>query len=396
VFGAGTFAERSLVAGPAYVLDVVDVTASSAVELELPIHPLAGVRTVDLDGSDTLPAEGTTIRADRFCLGERANSPELLLVRREGEMIRVGLAPGPPSLEFADGPTLAFLVRLARGSGRWVQLYSWEVGALSGASVWGDEIRVALSGGEEHTIRLAADEVVVKGREGVLAKLLRGVEPPPRHDEPPSRAAVPPSLWCPIVAEVPEPDEWERVVPSGAVHTLGAMHYRRSEAPHVESLGARVAVFASGMRLCFAAHVWKPALHFRAPGAPDPKLDNEPADIHSDGIQCYVGLEGWTGLVAVPDPEPPCVHLRAVAGSREKAATAAWCPTEDGYSIVVAVDVGWPIEPGQQFSVQLAVNEMYAERERRAGQLALSGGPGWVYLRGDRESPQSALVAEVS
>jgi len=396
LFGAGTSAERSLVVGPAYVLDVVDVTLSSAAEVELPIHPLAGVRAVDPDGSDTLPAEGTTLRADRFRLGERPNSPELLLVCREGETIRVGLAPAPPSLEFADGPSLAFLVRLARGSGRWVQLYSWEAGALSEASVRGNEVRVVLSGGEEHTVRFAAAEVVVEGREGVLAELSRGVEPSPRHDEPRSRPAVPPSLWCPLVAEVPAPDEWERVVPREAVHTLGAMHYRRSEVPYAESLGARVAVFASGMRLCFAVRVWKPALHFRAPGAPDPRLDNEPPDIHSDGIQCYVGLEGWTGLVAVPDPEAPRVRLRAVAGSAKKAATAAWCPTEDGYSIVVAIDVGWPIEPGEQFSVQLVVNEMYAERERRAGQLALSGGPGWVYLRGDRESSLGAIVAEVS
>jgi len=88
--------------------------------------------------------------------------------------------------------------------------------------------------------------------------------------------------------------------------------------------------------------------------------------------------------------------VRAVAGSPEKAVTAAWCPTEDGYSIVVAIDVGWPIEPGERFSVQLVVNEMHAARERRAGQLALSGGRGWVYLRGDRESPFGAILAEVS
>ena len=41
------------------------------------------------------------------------------------------------------------------------------------------------------------------------------------------------------------------------------------------------------------------------------------------------------------------------------------------------------------------INEMYSHRQRRAGQLVLSGGGGWVYLRGDRESPDEALLVEV-
>jgi len=41
------------------------------------------------------------------------------------------------------------------------------------------------------------------------------------------------------------------------------------------------------------------------------------------------------------------------------------------------------------------VNEMYSDRERRAGQLVLSDGPGTVYLRGDREDATNAAVAEV-
>jgi hypothetical protein len=41
------------------------------------------------------------------------------------------------------------------------------------------------------------------------------------------------------------------------------------------------------------------------------------------------------------------------------------------------------------------VNEMQPGRERRAGQLALAGGGGWVYLRGDRESWVNAVRAEV-
>ena len=46
--------------------------------------------------------------------------------------------------------------------------------------------------------------------------------------------------------------------------------------------------------------------------------------------------------------------------------------------------------------MNMVINEMYPWRERRAGQLVLSGGGGWVYLRGDRERPDRAIVAEVS
>jgi len=46
--------------------------------------------------------------------------------------------------------------------------------------------------------------------------------------------------------------------------------------------------------------------------------------------------------------------------------------------------------------VQVVVNEMYADRTRRAGQLVLSGGAGAVYLRGDREHPANAAAAEVT
>jgi hypothetical protein len=71
-----------------------------------------------------------------------------------------------------------------------------------------------------------------------------------------------------------------------------------------------------------------------------------------------------------------------------------WCVTDDGYSIVVAVDLSQSLLSGDLLSVNLVVNEMYPTRERRTGQLALSGG-GWVYLRGDRESAAEAVLAEV-
>ena len=39
----------------------------------------------------------------------------------------------------------------------------------------------------------------------------------------------------------------------------------------------------------------------------------------------------------------------------------------------------------------LIVNERSADRERRRGQLVLSGGGGFAYLRGDRHEPGQSL-----
>ncbi len=72
----------------------------------------------------------------------------------------------------------------------------------------------------------------------------------------------------------------------------------------------------------------------------------------------------WHGFLRVPHPDSESVRVATVAGE------------------------------GVRIPVNLVVNEMYPDRERRAGQLALSGG-GWVYLKGDREHPSSALLAEV-
>jgi hypothetical protein len=166
-----------------------------------------------------------------------------------------------------------------------------------------------------------------------------------------------------------------------------------------------------GEKICFGVRVAKKNVTFRRADEVDPGLDNETADIHSDGVQCYVGsvesgaggegLPGeakgrWRGYLLVPDPDSDSVRVAPVAGTDGDAqdVTASWVRTPDGYSLLVAIDLGSQVERGARIPVNIVVNEMYSSRERRAGQLALSGG-GWVYLRGDREHPASAIVAEV-
>jgi hypothetical protein len=47
--------------------------------------------------------------------------------------------------------------------------------------------------------------------------------------------------------------------------------------------------------------------------------------------------------------------------------------------------------PEIPLALDLLVNDMSSMRVRRRGQLALSGGGGWVYLQGDRQSPSRFL-----
>jgi hypothetical protein len=103
------------------------------------------------------------------------------------------------------------------------------------------------------------------------------------------------------------------------------------------------------------------------------------------------------GFLAVPEPDRAGVRIRPVAGTAARAADAEGESrrTATGYEVVIRCRAGAPLAPGVRVRFSAAVNEMRPGRERRAGQLALAGG-GWVYLRGDRESPDAALVAEIA
>ena len=66
--------------------------------------------------------------------------------------------------------------------------------------------------------------------------------------------------------------------------------------------------------------------------------------------------------------------------------SAAWAPTADGYSVDVEISDCIPK------AIDILINEKPIARERRRGQLVLSGGRGeFVYLRGDRHE-QTHLV----
>lgn len=403
--GPHTGATRTVVAGTDFVLDVVDIRAPQGVMIDLPVHPL-----IPLVGSAGTPAaapgvapvghetgyDRVTAWREREAVDGRSpvaadGRVAVLLAPRSGERILVAVAPGPPDADFADGAPLPFLVRRAAGSGRWVQVVA-AVGRQPAVRLNGDAIQVTLAGVITE-VRLSASGAEVRCANGRRV-VLPARQPSPA---PPRRAPAEPTVVrVPLVPAAPTLDAW----PDGAAwFALDAPNYRRSETPYGSHgpFRAGVEVVGHDDALVFRIDVVKRPVVVRAPDASDPRLDNEAADIHSDGVQCYVGDADWAGWVVLPDLESGGVRARGVVGTAgpERAVAGASRWTADGYQLLVRCPLGQPATPGDRVRFTVTVNEMRPERERRAGQLALAGG-GWVYLRGDRESSEAALVAELA
>ncbi len=180
-------------------------------------------------------------------------------------------------------------------------------------------------------------------------------------------------------------------LPAPLTFQLGEDHYRRSELSWKEA-GKPEAFVSLGVEereLVITVDVRKQPLIFRPAEAPDPMLDNEHPDIHSDGVQIHLWAPGWAEPVAwlaVPEEGSDHVRLRVVDGPAPDA-TATWRRTRSGYRLFFRVPLASLGElPSIPFVLDVLINDMAPDRERRRGQLVLSGARGeFVYLRGDRQ-----------
>jgi hypothetical protein len=172
--------------------------------------------------------------------------------------------------------------------------------------------------------------------------------------------------------------------------------YRRSEEPYPgpEEFSALAYVNWDHSALYLGVEVMKSDVIARDPEAPPLRLDNEPDEIHCDGLQLYLRFspdDAVYGWLVVPSTRGDLV-VRAVADSAADASWArgSWQPTEGGYTMSFAVTPpGWTIpHAGDTVEFDLLINRMLPDRARRVGQLVWSGGGGWVWLRGDRQDPE--------
>lgn len=399
----GKFGEltRTVVSGPDYVVDVLELDAAADRVLELPWH-LAG-ELVTVDGAGPAGTWQAATLEDRFTSGAerlvRSGTPLVLRHRAgdsplaihlsfDGELLRAS-GPGAPG---TAGRQMFYLQRAAGRAAQFVAVLdaSAEGNGVRAVRVSGNVIEVDTPAGtDRHTGRLEGWNVDVPAARIRLAGR-RTTRPPfqpllPTRLEPPLGAAP---TAREVLALDGTLDGFDDSAPLAIDHED---QYRRSELPYAEpeEFSATAWVNWDDEGLLVAVEVVKPVLVFRAADAEPLRLDNEPDDIHSDGIQLYLrDTAGAVGGVLVVPEAGGAIRSRPVAGTATLAVAGAWMPTEAGYRVTLRVrPSAWEPVPGQLLDFDLIVNEMQPDRERRAGQLVWSGGGGWVWLRGDRHDP---------
>ncbi len=389
---------RSLVVLPDYAVDRLAWHSEERVQIDLPLHIeatapdvapfLAGV----LSGGDATTdgfsfihdAEMSALSGGRTAALERHGMRAgFLVVAADAELWRA-TAPAAPGL----GQERMFVVR-ARGTGGAITtVWNWS-GRVARVTSDGDALVVALEDRSVHTHRPENDEwhVALETNGARSSVALGGRAAAAARDESQPATAVPPEA-------LPVP-----IAPAEAlIFELGHDAYRQSEDSWVEagSPHATVRVRVEEDRFAVAIDVRKSPVVFRAPDAADPRLDNEYPDIHSDGAQLHIWPDENSAPLAwlvVPVDASSDVRVHVPDGARHDVQlSASWRRTPFGY----AMDLRLPVaslqtSPDGVIAMQIVVNDMAPARERRRGQLVLSGGAGeWVYLRGDRESPAHA------
>ena len=183
---------------------------------------------------------------------------------------------------------------------------------------------------------------------------------------------------------------------------LGEGHYIPTELPWRDAgrPTARLQLMTTGTDFIVdvAVHTGPPLSSFEHQENP---LDNEVHDVNADGLQWYFGPVpasteacAWTaaGLVV------PVVGASSGLATRQTRLSADLLPTIEARRTTR----GWAMRlrwhrsalPGAGRSplrFELVVNERPPERERRRGQLSLSGGGGYGYLAGSRRPPSHAV-----
>ena len=395
----GRFGElaRTLVSGPHYLLDVVELDAAADRTLELPWHITGEVSTVP--GGEWRPAA----LADRFVSDAeqlvRGDVPVVLRARAgssalavhlvfDGDLLRA-TAPGTP------GSPQHAVFHLQRVHGRSAQLV-----AVIDPSPGGDTVRAVRvdgnvievqtpDGTDRHTGRLEGWTV----ERGAARIRLGGRRTPRPAFEPLLQTRL--EATAAVAPAAPEPppldgtlDGFDDTAPLAIDHDD---QYRRSELPYAgpDEFAATAWINWDDTGLYVAVEVVKSELIFRPADAEPLRLDNEPDDIHSDGLQLY--LRDTAGAVAgalvVPEAGGS-LRARTTAGTAPMEVEGRWAPTDGGYRVTLHLAPrAWEPATGDLVDFDLIVNEMQPDRQRRAGQLVWSGGGGWVWLRGDRQDP---------
>ena len=198
--------------------------------------------------------------------------------------------------------------------------------------------------------------------------------------------------------------------------TLGDANYRRSEDTWREAgrPAARVTLTVRDdrLRVDVAVHLDRPT-SFVPPSTENP-LDNERAGINGDGVQLHLGavtaqrvepVGAWLLVPVIPGGAVDVTRTTAPDPTADGVTPAAtWAPAPDGYALRAELPLGplrarafahgAPAGAPPVIALDVLVNEKPGARERRRGQLVLSGlldPDERVYLAGDRHDPARLL-----
>jgi hypothetical protein len=378
----GVNVTRSIVVTGDYAIDSVRWNADRDVTFDLPIHAALQF-PVDRDGMPRVLAGGDGLEDGfEFAHGASvvavpANMPlhgvavavsnriDAFICASQPAQLWRAVAPGAPG----SGEHAFRLVRVTGAAGEMRSLWSWH-DQVANVEWHHDLIRVHATSGAIDEHRRDADRwsvVRIDGESRTEIDLA-------------GRAARSPYPISPRV-EAREP----LVVPRDGALTiqLGEAHYRRSEQSWTDAQKptADVKIAWEGSSLTVDISVRGSERTFAPHDAANP-YDNEPPDVNGDGVQLYLNVdERQYGWMLVPDAGSGAVRLRAIDGwNASQPITATWEPDDDGYRMHVVLPAH--VVPA---AIDVVINEKPNGRDRRRGQLVLSGGAGeFVYLRGDR------------
>ena len=411
---------RTVVSGPGYLLDVVDLASRAEHVLELPWH-FRGAGDVGrgtwnsgeladdfVSGVEQFVPDGAPPVALELAAGARTLRAFLSF---EGQLVRAE-GPGRPG----EGKRETFyVVRAAGRSARFVTVLE-PVGAAAsvrGVRVQGSVIEVDTAGQGLH--RHAATALGWEITTSVGRIRLAGARQPEPPFEPLLELDKPtPAVGAALRVAAPPPldGSLDGFDTSEPLRLALEDQYRRSEEPYPgpDDFSAVAHAAWDDDALYLAVEVVKPELCFRPGGAPPLRLDNEPDDIHSDGLQVYLAGDEASGngheaigYLIVPEAEGGVLRVHATSDTSgdPHGVWGAWVRTERGYRVTLGLV--WPdgggggprAHVGGRRRFDLLVNEMLPGRTRRAGQLVWSGGNGWVWVRGDRQDVARMGVLEL-
>lgn len=412
---------RTVTSGPAYVVDIVELRGREEHLLELSWH-VTGRGTIETKGrwvADELADEFVT-QVQRFVPDERGpivlthgvERAELTMhLLSEGELLEVE-GPGLPS----HGDRARFyVVRIRARNTRIVTVLEPHTGdtVVRAVRARGDTVEIdTTSGTDRH--RLGTTDWTIE-QEGQPPRVLRGAREalapfaPLLQLDPPTPVVAPAFR---VGAAPPLDGTLEGFEISEPLQLALEDQYRRSEDayPGPEELSAVAYAAWDESALYLAVDVTKPDVCVRPGSAPPLNLDNEPDDIHSDGLQVYLapaagpsGHDGDgapVGYLMVPNESAHTVRARVTSDTRRgnsAGVRGGWRRTDAGYCMTVAIP--WPEgtrpHAGGRVRFDLIINELLPGRMRRVGQLVWSGGGGWVWLRGDRQEQSRFGVLEL-